>query len=170
MNAPAGIKMVILDVDGVLSDGTIILDEEGRESKGFSSRDGLGIYLLKRAGIGIALISGRATRVVEHRARALDITEVHQGIGDKLEVYRSLLASHNLRDAEVCYVGDDLIDLPVMKRVGFAAAPADAHPIVRAAADWITPSNGGRGAVREVIEEVLRAGGKWETLLKEFDR
>jgi len=170
MNAPAGIKMVILDVDGVLSDGTIFLDEQGRESKGFSSRDGLGIYLLRRAGIGIALISGRSSRTVEHRARALDITEVHQGIGDKLVVYQSMLASHDLRDAEVCYVGDDLIDLPVMKRVGFAAAPADAHPLVRAAAHWVAPSNGGRGAVREVIEEVLRAGGKWESVLEEFDR
>lgn len=170
MNAPAGIKMVILDVDGVLSDGTIILDEDGRESKGFSSRDGLGIYLLKRAGIDVAVISGRATRVVEHRARALDIKEVHQGIGDKLEVYQSVIASHGLQDAEVCYVGDDLIDLPVMKRVGFAAAPADAHPVVLEAAHWVAPSNGGRGAVREVIEEVLRAGGQWETVLKEFDR
>ena len=163
------IKMVILDVDGVLTDGTIIIDDQGRESKHFHSRDGLGFHLLHRAGIRVALISGRTAEVVEQRARQLNIAEVHQGAGDKLPIYRRLLEKYGLRDDEVCYMGDDLIDLPVMKRVGFAAAPADAHPLVLEAARFVAPSAGGRGAVRETIEEILKASGAWPALLREFD-
>ncbi|MBN2492684.1 MAG: HAD-IIIA family hydrolase [Planctomycetes bacterium] len=167
--APPGIKMLILDVDGVLTDGSIILDDDGREFKAFHSRDGLGFHLLHLAGISVALLSGRTAEVVARRARQLHIDEVHQGAGDKLAVYRGLLEKHGLSDAEVCYMGDDLIDLAVMRRVGFAAAPADAHPLVRAAAHFVAPSAGGRGAVRDTIEELLKAAGAWPALLETFD-
>jgi len=170
MNRPAGIKMVILDVDGVLTDGSVIMDDEGHESKAFSSRDGLGFYLLHLAGLEVALISGRTAKVVEHRARQLKIEEVYQGAGDKLAVYERLLASHGLEDEDVFYMGDDLIDLPVMRRAGFSAAPADAHPEVLAAADFVSSAKGGHGAVREAIEEILKAAGEWERVVESFNR
>jgi len=170
MKRSAGIKMVILDVDGVLTDGSIIMDDEGRESKAFSSRDGLGFYLLHLAGLEVALISGRTAKVVEHRARQLKITEVHQGAGDKIAVYERLLEKHGLEDENVFFMGDDLIDLPVMRRAGFSAAPADAHPEVLAAADFVSRAKGGHGAVREAIEEVLKAAGEWERVVESFNR
>lgn len=158
------IRLVVLDVDGVLTDGSIHMDDAGREGKSFYARDGLGIYLLHRAGIRLALVSGRTAEVIEHRARQLRIEEVHQGVEDKLAVYREILARHGLRDEEVCYMGDDLIDLPPMRRAGLAAAPADAHPIVLQVADLVTRAPGGRGAVRELAERLLQAAGLWDEI------
>ena len=143
--APAGIKMMILDVDGVLTAGDIIVDDQGRESKKFHSRDGLGFYLLHRAGIRAALLSGRSAQAVEQRARQLKIDEVHQGAGDKLQVYERLREKYGLEHEEICYMGDDLIDLPVMKRVGFAAAPADAPPARAGSRSLRLPATPGDG-------------------------
>ena len=170
MNAPSGIKLLVLDVDGVLTDGTIIMDDHGKESKQFHALDGLGLYMLHHAGVRTALISGRKAEVVEHRARQLKIEEVHQGIGDKLTVYEEILEKNGLTDEAVCYMGDDLIDLAPMKRAGFSAAPANAHPLVLETAHMVTRARGGQGAVREVIETLLRASGKWDKVWELFDR
>jgi len=170
MNAPPGIKLMILDVDGVLTDGTIIMDDRGKESKQFHARDGLGLYMLHHAGVCTALISGRTAEVVEHRARQLKIEEVHQGIGDKLTVYEKILEKNGLTDKDVCYMGDDLIDLAPMKRAGFSAAPADAHPLILDVAHMVTRARGGQGAVREVIEALLKASGGWKKVWELFDR
>lgn len=170
MKVPHGIKLLILDVDGVLTDGTIIMDDNGKESKQFHARDGLGLYMLHHVGVRTALISGRTAEVVEHRARQLKIEEVHQGIGDKLTVYEKILEKNGLADKDVCYMGDDLIDLAPMKRAGFPAAPADAHPLVLEVAHMVTRARGGRGAVREVIEALIRASGAWKDVLELFNR
>ncbi len=162
--------MVLFDVDGVLTDGTFTIDDEGREAKRFHARDGLGIYMLRSAGYKMGIISGRSAPVVEVRAKQLGIEEVHQGASDKLVVLEDILSRHGLTASEVCYVGDDLIDLPVMTRAGFAVAPADAHPLVIEAANMVTKNPGGHGAVREVAEAVLRGGGHFDRVVKEFQR
>jgi len=168
MEAVTGIKMVLLDVDGVLTDGSIIMDDRGTESKKFNARDGLGIFLLHAAEVKVGIISGRTAEVVAQRARQLKIDELHQGVEHKLEVYERILARNMLRDREVCFVGDDLIDLPVMRRVGLAAAPADAHPLVREQAAIVTAAAGGRGCVREIAEAVLRGNGQWERVVRRY--
>jgi len=162
--------MVILDVDGVLTNGAIIMDDLGQESKLFHARDGLGIYMLHSAGVRVALLSGRRAEVVEHRARQLKIEEVYQEVYDKVPVYEKILEKNGLGDEEICYMGDDLIDLPVMRRAGYSAAPSDAHPLVREAARMVTRARGGQGAVREVIEALLKASGAWKTVMEQFDR
>jgi 3-deoxy-D-manno-octulosonate 8-phosphate phosphatase (KDO 8-P phosphatase) len=150
------IKLLLLDVDGVMTDGTIILDDRGSETKGFHVRDGHGIKLAQKAGIIVGIITGRASEVVNVRARELGIQEVHQGAHDKLRVYDSLLAKYGLQDNEVAYIGDDIVDVEVFKRVGLAAAVADADPSVRPHVDMTTRAEGGRGAVREVITLILK--------------
>lgn len=166
----AAIKMVIFDVDGVLTDGTITIDDQGCESKQFHARDGLGIYMLHSAGYKLGIISGRFAEVVNQRAAQLKIEEVHQGISNKLETYNEIRGRHDLADHEVCFVGDDLIDLAVMRRVGFAAAPADAHPEVLSIAHHVTIAAGGKGAVREVVEVLLKANGQWSRAMEPFSQ
>lgn len=154
------VRMLLLDVDGVLSDGRIILDNAGNELKAFHVRDGHGIKLAQRAGIVIGIITGRKAAVVNVRARELGIEEVHQGAHEKIIVYESLLAKYSLTDDQVAYVGDDVVDLEIMRRVGLAACVADADPSVLPAAHLITKAEGGRGAVREVINLILESQGK----------
>ena len=154
------IAMLLMDVDGVLTDGRIILDNQGNELKAFHVRDGHGIKMAQGAGIIIGIITGRKAPVVDIRARELSITEVHQGAREKINVYEALLAKYSLRDDQVAYVGDDIVDLEVMRRVGFAASVADADPSVISEADMITKAAGGRGAVREVIAYLLRCQNK----------
>ena len=153
------IRLLLLDVDGVLTDGRIIYDADGRESKAFHIQDGYGINRLRASGCLVGFLSGRASAAVERRAKELDVTIVHQGVDDKLPVYERILADHRLHDHEVAYVGDDLPDLPVLGRVGLAVAVASAQPDVRRAAHWVTVRAGGEGAVREVTDLLLAAKG-----------
>lgn len=147
-------------MDGVLSDGRIIYDESGTEFKVFDAMDGYGIRKAAAVGIILALISGRKSKVVVHRARELGIAEVHQGVKDKLAVLRSLIVKYRLSGTEVCAVGDDEPDIPMLRASGFSAAPVGAAPPVKRAVDYVTKAEGGRGAVREVIELILGARSK----------
>lgn len=163
----ARIRLLVLDVDGVLTDGRIVVDDSGAESKFFHVHDGSGIWLLRRAGIETAIISGRTAKCVEHRARDLAIGECIQGSPDKLASFEALRARLGLAAEECAYMGDDVLDVPLMRRAGFAAAPADARPEAKAAAALVTRARGGRGAVRELAETILRARGLWAPLLRE---
>jgi 3-deoxy-D-manno-octulosonate 8-phosphate phosphatase (KDO 8-P phosphatase) len=154
------IKMLLLDVDGVLTDGRIILDNHGNELKAFHVRDGHGIKLAQRAGIIIGIITGRKSEVVNVRARELGIEEVHQGALEKLVVYESVIAKYGVREDEVAYVGDDIVDLGIFKRVGMAVTVSDADPAVLPHVDMVTKCGGGRGAVRELINLLLKNRGK----------
>jgi len=156
------VKLVIFDVDGVLTDGRIVLDDDGVESKFFDVRDGSGIKWLVRVGLDVAFLTGRQSHVVEVRAAELGVTRIHQGAKVKIDVYERLLNEAGLQDEAVAYAGDDLIDLPVMRRVGLALAPADARPEVKAAAHYVCREGGGRGAVREIVELILKGQGFWE--------
>lgn len=162
------IKLLLFDVDGVLTDGTIVVHADGSESKVFNIRDGAGIVWAQRAGLSIGLLSARIASATAARAAQLGVTIVSQGEANKLAGYDRLLEAAGLSDDQVGYMGDDLQDLPVLRRAGFSAAPADAAPEVRAAVQWVSASGGGRGAVRECIEHVLRAQGLWRTAVAEF--
>ena len=155
------IRFLILDVDGVLTDGGIIIDEDGRETKRFDVRDGHGLKMLMRCDVEIILLTGRKSKVVEHRARDLDISEVYQDVWNKLEVFEEILRKKNATSQEVAFVGDDVVDVPVLRRVGFSVAVADAVEEVKKVADYLSKKPGGRGAVREVCEIIMKAKGKW---------
>ena len=163
-----GIKLLLFDVDGVLTDGTIVVHADGTESKQFNIRDGAGMVWAQRAGLTIGLLSARMADATSMRAAQLGITIVSQGGADKLAGYEQILAAQGLSDAQVGYMGDDLQDLPVLRRAGFSAAPAAAAPEVRAAVQWVSASGGGRGAARECIEHVLRAQGNWRAAVSGF--
>ena len=154
------VRWLALDVDGVLTDGRIILDNQGNELKAFHVRDGHGIKLAQRAGITVGIITGRKAEVVNVRARELGIGEVHQGAHEKIRVYESLIAKYRLRDDEVAFVGDDIVDAAIFRRVGLAVRVADSDPSVRPFADMVTKAEGGRGAVREVVNFLLASQGK----------
>ena len=162
------IRLLLFDVDGVLTDGTILVHGDGSESKQFNIRDGAGIVWAQRAGLSIGILSARSADATAVRAAQLGIEIVVQGSANKLAGYEQILREQALTDAQVGYMGDDLHDLPVLRRAGFSAAPADAAPEVRAAVQWISPSGGGRGAARECIEHVLRAQGAWAAAVAEF--
>jgi 3-deoxy-D-manno-octulosonate 8-phosphate phosphatase (KDO 8-P phosphatase) len=160
-----GLKLILSDVDGVLTDGTVLLLPDGREAKSFHIRDGLGIVLAHRAGLRTGLLSGRRSDAVAHRAAELGMTLLMQGIDDKGAALREILASESLEPHEVAYMGDDVTDLPVMAEVGLSAAPADAPMEVRNAAFMNTTAAGGQGCLRELVEAVLKARGDWERVL-----
>lgn len=160
------IKLLLLDVDGVLSDGRIVVDNEGEEMKYFDARDGHGIRLLARAGIEVGLLTGRSSRVVTHRARDLGIRMVYQKVFNKVDVYQKIKRRKRLTDLEVAYVGDDIVDLPVLRRVGLSIAVRDAWKGLKNKVDYVTEQKGGRGAVREVAEMLLHAQGKWGEVTK----
>jgi 3-deoxy-D-manno-octulosonate 8-phosphate phosphatase (KDO 8-P phosphatase) len=164
------IRLLVMDVDGVLTDGRIIQDSLGHELKVFDVKDGHGIVMAHRAQLRTALISGRESETITRRAQELGIELVFQKIWNKLEVYEKILAETRLAHAQVAYIGDDLVDIPLLRRVGLAAAVADAVDEVKAAAHLITQRCGGQGAVREVIELILRAQGHWETLIERYTR
>jgi 3-deoxy-D-manno-octulosonate 8-phosphate phosphatase (KDO 8-P phosphatase) len=157
------IRLLLLDVDGVLTNGSIILDSNGNELKGFHVRDGHGIKMAQRSGIIVGIITGRKSEVVNIRARELGIDEVHQGAHEKITVYESILAKYGLSDEEAAYMGDDVVDLDIFKRAGIAVAVADADPSVIAHVDLVTKREGGRGAVREFINFILLNQGKLRT-------
>lgn len=151
------IKLLLLDVDGVMTDGSITLDGSGMESKSFHVRDGHGIKMAQRAGIIIGIITGRSSEVVNIRARELGIDEVHQGAQKKIGVFEAILVKHGFRDDEVAYIGDDVVDADIFRRAGLSAAVADCDPSVRGSVDLITKAAGGKGAVREVINLILKS-------------
>ncbi len=156
------IELLLVDVDGVLTDGVIAVDDRGVETKHFHVRDGSGIALWRKAGKRVAILSGRRAALVDIRAAELGITPVIQGAAEKSGPFRALIAELGLKPAQVCYIGDDLADLPVLSLVGLAACPADAALEVREAVHFVTASPGGRGAVREVIEWILKNQGSWD--------
>jgi 3-deoxy-D-manno-octulosonate 8-phosphate phosphatase (KDO 8-P phosphatase) len=151
------VKLVAFDVDGVMTDGTLFLADDGQEFKGFNSLDGHGLKMLKGSGVELAIITGRTSRVVEHRAANLGITHLHQGAHDKLEVYLELLRRLGLNAEETAYMGDDVVDLPVMRRAGLAITVPAAPELVKAHSHYVTTRSAGRGAVREACEWVMRA-------------
>ena len=159
------LKLVLSDVDGVMTDGTVLLLPDGLEAKAFNIRDGLGIVLAQRAGLKLGLISGRSAESVARRAAELRMAVVRQGVRDKGAELRSVLAELRLSPLEVAYIGDDVNDLPVITQVGLSAAPADAPFEVRNAAFMVTEAAGGRGCLREFLEAILRARGDWERVL-----
>lgn len=158
------LKIMIFDVDGVLTDGRIVYLDDGSEIKVFDVQDGHGIKLLQRAGFEVALLSGRYCRAVEQRAKGLGITRVYQGEKVKVDAYESILRETGLNDEEVGFVGDDLIDIPVMRRVGFAVAVPNASVHVLPYAHYVTRAAGGRGACREICELILQVQGLWDTV------
>ena len=162
------IALLVLDVDGVLTDGRIVLDEAGREIKAFHVRDGSGMKYWKRAGGRLALISGRGSPAVQRRAEELDVDAVRLDARDKLPAFESVLAQLGATAEQAAVVGDDLPDLPMMCRAGFAVAVADAVEEVRAAADHVTAAAGGAGCVREIIELILKETGRWQTILARY--
>jgi 3-deoxy-D-manno-octulosonate 8-phosphate phosphatase (KDO 8-P phosphatase) len=164
----ARIKLLLMDCDGVLTDGRIWLFENGEEQKGFHTRDGLGIDLLHRAGLRSGILSGRKSSAVETRARDLGMSFVVQGHEDKVQAYADVLAQANVENAEVAYIGDDLNDIPLMVRSGLGVAVADAALETRERAHYVTTARGGFGAVREVVELILKSQGRWNDLIKSF--
>lgn len=163
------IKLLIMDVDGVMTDGRIIMDDAGHETKNFNVRDGHGIKLLQRYGIPVALLTGRQSKVVTHRARDLEIKEVHQKVFNKKEVFEKILKKHKLSPDEAAFIGDDIVDIPVLKRVGFSVAVADADDMVKKSVHYVAKNKGGQGAVREVCEMILQAQGKWEEVASRYE-
>jgi 3-deoxy-D-manno-octulosonate 8-phosphate phosphatase (KDO 8-P phosphatase) len=159
------IELLVVDVDGVLTDGVIALDDRGVETKHFHVRDGSAFSLWRKAGKRAAILSGRTAPAVDRRAAELGITPVIQGASRKREPFRKLISDMGLEAEQVCYVGDDLADLPVLVAAGLAACPADAAAEVREVAHFVTIAPGGRGAVREVVELILKEQGKWEGLI-----
>jgi len=164
----AKIKLLALDVDGVLTDGTLIINADGSESKFFNSLDGHGIKMWQRAGLTVALISGRASTPTERRAEQLQIEYVFQDCHYKLPVVEQLAEQLGLLPANMAFIGDDLTDIPVMRYVGFAVAVANAVEEVKQCADYVTTRPGGSGAVREVIEYILKNSGRWQELMKRY--
>jgi 3-deoxy-D-manno-octulosonate 8-phosphate phosphatase (KDO 8-P phosphatase) len=163
------IKILILDVDGVLTDGRVIMDDSGREIKNFDVRDGHGLKMLQRLGIKVVLLTGRQSEVVSHRARDLGIKEIHQKVFNKKEVFVRILKKNKLTSEEVAFIGDDIIDIPVLRAVGFSAAVADALAVVKKSVDYVTKYKGGRGAVREVCELIMQAQGHWEEIAAKYE-
>ncbi len=164
----AAVRLVIFDVDGVLTDGRLFFDDQGREYKAFHARDGFGIKALQQSGVTVAIISGRKSKAVELRMQSLGINHVFQGQEDKLEAFETLCRNLQLRTEQVAHVGDDLPDLPLMRRVGLAIAVADAHAAVLAHAHWRTSLPGGAGAAREVCDLILEAQGQQAHILANY--
>ena len=160
--------MLLLDVDGVLTDGRVIISDSGEETKAFDVRDGHGLKLLQRAGLEVGIITGRSSRVVAHRMSELGIDLVCQGIKNKLEPFEEILDRFQLSPLQVAYVGDDVVDLPILRRVGFAATVADACPDLFNLVDFVSSRPGGRGAIREICEMLLKAQGRWDELTRRY--
>ncbi|BEV73594.1 MULTISPECIES: HAD family hydrolase [unclassified Paludibacterium] len=159
------VRLLIMDVDGVLTDGTIFITAAGEELKGFNTLDGHGLKMLQSTGVKLALITGRAASCVEHRARGLGIDFYYAGIHDKRTAFEDLLAKAGVQPAQCAYVGDDVVDLPVMLRVGLAISVPEAPSVVRQHAHYVTGNRGGRGAVRETCELIMQAQGTLDDLI-----
>jgi 3-deoxy-D-manno-octulosonate 8-phosphate phosphatase (KDO 8-P phosphatase) len=164
----APIRLVIFDVDGVLTDGSLFLGDDGQEYKAFNSRDGHGMVTLQSTGVALAVITGRSSEVVRIRMEGLGVSHVYQGRRDKLPAFDELRGNLGLAPEQIAYVGDDVVDLPVMRRVGLAIAVADAHPLVIEHAHWTTRLGGGRGAAREVCELIMQAQGNLHRITSDW--
>ncbi|GAB6078605.1 KdsC family phosphatase [Hydrogenobaculum acidophilum] len=162
-------KLFLSDIDGVLTDGKLYYTKNGEEIKAFNVMDGLGIKLLQSAGIKFGVISGRHSEALLNRLKELDIEIIYTGNHYKLEIYNNIKADLSLTDEDICYIGDDVVDIPVLKRVGFSFAPSNAHPFVKSFCKYITKKQGGDGALREAIEYVLDLTGQLSNILKSFD-
>jgi len=160
--------MVIMDVDGVLTDGTISVSSDGSETKHFNVRDWTGIKYLQRVGIQTALVSGNQSDAVTQRAEYVGIKEVHQGLKDKLPAVRDMIRRLGVKAEEVAYIGDDLTDIPPAREVGFSVAVADAHEELKSCCDHVTEATGGTGAVRELAETILKAQDKWTVIMQRY--
>jgi len=163
------VRFLLLDVDGVLTDGRIVYDSKGVDARFYDVQDGLGVYLLGRMGIKTVLVTAKGSPCLKPRARDMRVEAVYENILPKIKAYEKILKCYRLRDPEVCFMGDDLLDLAVMRRAGVAAAPAQAAAEVRRAAHYVTRRQGGRGAVREVAELILRCQGLWPRALKIYE-
>jgi 3-deoxy-D-manno-octulosonate 8-phosphate phosphatase (KDO 8-P phosphatase) len=168
MDKAKDIKLVILDVDGVMTDGRIVIDDNGVESRNFDIKDGMGVVVLMMSGVEVAIITSKKSGAVRHRAEELKIKRFYEGIRKKTEPYEEMLKEMGITDAEVAYVGDDLVDLSMMKRVGLPIAVGDAVEDVKNHAAYVTVARGGHGAVRETAEMILKAQGKWEKILSKI--
>ncbi len=157
----AVVKMIVMDVDGTLTDGLIFVLPDGEEVKAYNVKDGLGILLAQLAGIKIAIVTGKTSKSLEMRAKKLGVEELHQGVLDKKPVLEAILKKYHLTAEEVAYIGDDVGDLEVIRSVGLAAAVADAHPVIKKHCHFVCRQAGGRGAVRELIEFILESQEKW---------
>lgn len=155
-------RMLLLDIDGVLTDGTIYLDDSGVESKRFSVLDGFGLVWCRRFGLKTGVISGRTSQATLRRCRDLEFDEIHLGNAGKSTVFMAICQRYDLMPEEVAYMGDDLLDLPILEQVGLAACPSDAHPEVRRKVHFVSSFSGGKGAVRELVDLWLQANGHWE--------
>jgi 3-deoxy-D-manno-octulosonate 8-phosphate phosphatase (KDO 8-P phosphatase) len=164
------VRVVLFDVDGVLTDGTVLLHGEGAESKRFHIRDGTAVVLARRAGLKVGLISARPSEATLQRAAQLEFDYVHQVPSSKQSAFESVLREAGVTAEFVAYMGDDLIDLPLLRSVGFAAAPGDAVDEVRNVAHWVATRPGGGGAVRECVEFILKAQARWEPAIEEYLR
>lgn len=167
-NRAKKIKLLIMDVDGVLTDGKIVLDNNGNELKFFDVQDGLGVFLLKKMGFKTAIITAKGSKVVEKRAKQMEIDKLYQDANPKIEAYKELLKKFRLKDENACFVADELIDLPVLKKVGFSVAVANACPELKKQAHYITKKSGGSGAVREVVEIILKSQNLWQKAIQFF--
>ncbi|MCK0513165.1 KdsC family phosphatase [Aromatoleum buckelii] len=168
MEAANNVRLVILDIDGVMTDGRVIHHDDGSESRNFDIKDGLGVVALQMTGIEVGVITKGKSAAVRNRAEELKIKHYYEGAKKKTDVYDTLLEKLNIDDSQVAYVGDDLVDLGMMKRVGFSCAVADAVEEVKQVAGYVTKARGGYGAVREVAELILKAQGKWDLLLEKI--
>ncbi|HEU4935173.1 MAG TPA: HAD hydrolase family protein [Vicinamibacterales bacterium] len=164
----ADIRLLLFDVDGVLTDGVVLMHADGSEAKGFHIRDGAAMVWAQRAGLTVGWLSARTSGATTHRAAQLAIRLVVQGANSKLAAYERILRDTGFSDNAVAYMGDDLLDLPVLTRAGLSAAPADAAAEVLSRVHWVSTAPGGRGAVRQFIEMVLRAQNRWDTVLREY--
>ncbi|MFQ6021653.1 MAG: KdsC family phosphatase [Acidiferrobacterales bacterium] len=164
----AKVRVVVFDVDGVLTDGKLLMDDDGKEYKAFHSRDGHGIKMLQRTGVEIGIITGRTSRLVERRVTELGIKHVFQGCEDKLPVFQGLLAKLRIEPAQAAFLGDDVTDLPIMLKAGLAVAVSDGHTLVKHYAHWVTPSSGGQGAVRELCEVIMHAQGTYVAEIQRY--
>jgi 3-deoxy-D-manno-octulosonate 8-phosphate phosphatase (KDO 8-P phosphatase) len=164
------IKLILFDVDGVLCSGDISYLDTGQEIKTFDVQDGMGITLAHLAGLMTGILTGRKSKAVSRRSRELKITVLSQGEFNKWQPYQQIKKKLKLQDQEICFIGDDVLDLPVLKAVGFSVAVANGREEVKAVADYITVAKGGRGAVREVIDLILKGQGKFDTLLEQLEK
>jgi 3-deoxy-D-manno-octulosonate 8-phosphate phosphatase (KDO 8-P phosphatase) len=163
------VKLLLLDVDGVLTDGRIIYDSKGREIKFFYVHDGMGVYLLKKAGIPTVLVTAKGSSAIKPRARDMQVEAVFENVSPKTSILDKVLKRFKVEPEEICFVGDDLVDLGLMKRVGFRVAVFNACSEIKSLAHYITLKEAGKGAVREIAEIILKAKGVWEALVKEYE-
>lgn len=162
------IKLLLLDVDGVLTDGSIIYNDAGGETKVFNAKDGLGLRLVTKAGIKVGLVTGRKSQALRHRCRDLGIGLMYDGVRHKARLLDEIVEQTGVAAEATAFIGDDIPDLSMMRRVGLSIAVADAHEFVRQNSDWVTSAAGGRGAVREVCDALLKAKGSWDKMVAEY--